>query len=191
MVDSDPQRSATHWRAASASTEDSDAMSDLPTVVAVEAPAIRATVEDVARSYEHVIIDTPARLATETRRGLLATGDFEGFAVAPISASGVDLRATMKTAELIREACDFRPGLSAGVLRNRWGARLRIAGDVQDSLGPLGLPLLDTTLAQRTAFAEAVSHGLAVEDTGDLKAIEEIAHLVSELTSGPVQAVAG
>lgn len=180
LVDSDPQRSAVHWRAASAGVDD-DATISLPTVVSVEAPAIRATVEDLARSYDIVIIDTPARLATETRRGLLAAGDMGGLAIAPLSASGVDLRATLRTVELIREAQEFREGLSAVLLRNRWNSRLRIAGDVEASMSALLLPVLETFLAQRTAYAEAMSHGLAVEDVEDPKATAEVATLAEEL----------
>lgn len=179
VIDSDPQRSATHWRAASAI--DGEATADLPLVAAVEAPAILPTVRDLSTTYGFIIIDTPARLSTETRLALAATGHFNGLAIAPISASGVDLRATSKTAQLIREAQGFRPELRAVVLRNRWLARLRIASDVEASLSALQLPVLTATLAQRTAYAEAVSHGTAIEDTTDGKAKTELRNLANEL----------
>lgn len=182
LIDADPQRSATHWRAASAPVGQ-DASADLPTVVAVDAAAIGPTMQDLARAYDVLIIDTPARLAQETRRALLATGKLGGIALVPMSASGVDLRATLQTAELVREAQDFRPELRAAVLRNRWNARLRIAADVDVSMGALALPVLSGTLAQRTAYAEAVSHGLAIEDLDDQVAQAELSAVLEELQS--------
>jgi chromosome partitioning protein len=62
----------------------------------------------------------------------------------------------------VKEAQALRPELKAFILLNRLQARQSLSSTARESLDAFGLPVLKASLGMRTAYAEAMAHGLSV-----------------------------
>lgn len=156
VIDTDPQQTASQWAAVGAEHEQ-----DIPAVIHVQPQAVQRAVRQHSGAYDVIVIDTPARLARETRAAMLAAGDWEGVVVVPISPGAGDRWALDDTIDVIEGARDRRPGLRAVAVANRVD-RTVAARVIVDSLAETGLSVLSFSLGHRTAFVEAQIRGTGV-----------------------------
>lgn len=176
VIDTDPQQTASQWAAVGAEHEQ-----DIPAVIHVQPQAVQRAVKQHSAAYDIIIIDTPARLAKETRAALLAAGDWNGVVIVPISPGAGDRWALDDTLDVIDGAQERRPGLRAAAVSNRFD-RTIASRVIMDSLSETPLSVLGTTLGHRTAFVEAQIQGTGVvQHAPNATAAKEARHLCAEV----------
>lgn len=184
LVDADPQGSASDWSAA---------RGDAPApfgVVRLDKPTLHREMPQLARGYDHVVIDGPARDAALQRSALLSAH----LVAVPVQPSGLDLWASRAFLDLVTEAASFAPqGQRVALVSSRGSARGNLAKGIREALDGLGLPVLDGTL-ERLAYRESVTAAQTVREHLDAArtrrerdarapAVDEIATLTRSLLS--------
>lgn len=171
LVDADPQGSARDWAAARTS--------EIPfSVVGLDRPTIHRDLPAIAKSYSHVVIDSPPRISDLARSAIMAST----LVLVPVQPSPYDVWATERVINLIREASVYKDWLKAVFVINRKIANTAIGRDVVEALASYKMPVLKSAISQRVAFAQSAAMGCTVLET-DPKgaAAKEIQALVKEL----------
>lgn len=172
LVDADPQGSSLAW----SSARERD---PLFPVIGMAKPSLHRDLPQVGRDYEAVVIDGAPRVNDLGRATILASD----LVLVPVQPSPYDVWAAADTVRLVREAQQFRPGLTAAFLINRRIANTAIGRDVTQALDHFGFPVLPAHLCQRVIYAESAAQGLSVaEMSPQSEAAREIAALVAALT---------
>lgn len=151
LLDGDPNRSATLWAKGNA----------LPFKVADEKHAAR-----FVRDFEHTVIDTEARPATDDLRTLAAGCD---LLVIPTTPDPLSLNALAQTVSALSSigSDNFRILLTIVPPRpNRDGDEARAM------LNSRGLPLFKGEIGRLIAFQKAVQEGVPVYDVKDPRAAQ-------------------
>jgi chromosome partitioning protein len=152
LLDTDPQRTLSHWHAARAAAGSRALALDF------EAPAgwrVPATCDKLRRSHDLVLLDTPPHDDTDARIAIRAAD----LVLVPLQPSPADLWATGATLDLAK--AEKRP---VAVALNRVPAQSRLAEQIIKELRGKGVMLLDATLGNRTGFANAFAAGLGVTE---------------------------
>ena len=172
LLDTDPQQSALSWYGL-------DALGGALPVSAVPHTAIESTVKSNANKYDLIVIDGAAKLEATQMVPLLKVSD---VMLLPCQPSPLDIWgcATLADAAAARMEAVGRPVSRFLVTRAVHGTAL--AADVTEALVAQGLPVLETRLHQRVAFAEAFAAGETVlEYEPDGKAAIEVKELAKEI----------
>lgn len=152
VADADMQRSAMAWC-------DVAAERGRPGATVIGASSALATqLPALASSFDLTLIDTPPRGDVMTRAALFVADRV----LIPTGPSPTDFWALASTVELVRQAQALRPDLRAYLLLNRMQPRQGLSAHARDALGHIGIPVLETSLGNRTAFAESLALGLTV-----------------------------
>jgi chromosome partitioning protein len=170
LADADPQGSASDWAAAREDTP------PFP-VVGMARNTIHRDLPAIASDYHHTVIDTPPRVSALARAALLAAD----VVLIPCQPSSYDIWAASETVTLIDEARGFKPDLLGAFVINRKIPNTLIGRDVVDALGEYDLPLLDTALAQRVAYAESAAGYSVLETAPTSAAAEEVKSLAKDV----------
>jgi chromosome partitioning protein len=171
LVDADPQGSARDWAAARVGEL-------LFPVVGLDRPTLHRDLPQLAKDYDHVVIDGPPRVTDLTRSAMLAAD----LIVIPVQPSPYDVWACAEVVDILKEASVFTEKLKSVFVINRKIANTAIGRDVVEALAMYELPVLKTTIVQRIAFAEAATSGSTVLETEPQSlAAREIAALVREV----------
>ena len=171
VIDGDTQGSALDWLN---SREDEP----LFPVVGLPVPTIHRQIDELARDYEHVVIDAPGRAEAVARSIVVAS---EVVAI-PVQPSPYDVWAAQDALNLIEEARVYNENLKIVFAINRKIVNTAIGRDVRDALAEYQAPVLEATVGQRVIFAESAATGKAVfEVDGKSPAAEEILALTEEL----------
>jgi chromosome partitioning protein len=171
LVDADPQGSARDWAAARVGEL-------LFPVVGLDRPTLHRDLPQLAKDYEHVVIDGPPRVTDLTRSAMLAAE----LVVIPVQPSPYDVWACADVVAIIKEASVFTEKMKPVFVVNRKIANTAIGRDVVEALATYELPVLKTIIAQRIAFAEAATSGSTVLETEPQSlAAREIESLVREI----------
>lgn len=152
VADADVQRSALTWNDVAA-----EAGRSSPMVVGASS-ALAKQLPLLAAGFNLTIIDTPPRGDTMTRAALFVAD----VVLIPTGPSPTDFWALASTVELVQQAQALRPELRAYVLLNRLQPRQALSANARDALSHIGIPVLETTLGNRTAFAESLALGMSV-----------------------------
>ena len=151
------------------------------TAVALDGPAIRTQVRQLAPKYDDVVIDVGGR-NTGSLRAALTVSD---LVLIPTPPRSFDLWAVDQMAELVSEARELNPELRALLLINAADPQ---GSDNQDAAAALretpGMAVLPLTIGRRKAFPNAAAAGRAVIEQGrdrDAKAVAEVMALVQTL----------
>ena len=105
LVDADPQGSALAWSSARE-------IDPIFPVVGMPTPTLHRDLPELARDYDHVVIDGAPRVNELGRAAIMASN----LVVVPVQPSPYDVWASADIVRLIGEATQFRPALRA-VLR--------------------------------------------------------------------------
>ncbi|MCY4608076.1 MAG: AAA family ATPase [bacterium] len=154
LVDADPQGSALDWLAARRRPP-------LFSVVGMPRPVLHRQVPRLAAGVDAVVIDGPPSLANIARSAMVASD----LVVIPVQPSPYDVWAAGDLVELVAEARIDRDQLDARFVVSRRIANTVIGRDVTEALGEWPVPVLETHITQRVAFAESAATGLAVMES--------------------------
>ena len=127
-----------------------------------------------------MLIDSPPHAATEARIAVRAAT----LVIVPVQPSPMDLWATQPTLEMA--VSERRPSL---LVVNRMPSRARLATEMAEKLGALGIGVATATLGNRIAFAESLADGAGVsESEAGSAAAGEIAAVAEEIWTRAGQA---
>lgn len=151
LVDADPQATVRTWNSVA-----SAAGLNRPTVVAMGSDLHQAgQLPQLARSFDFVVVDGPAKLDA-VQRAMLLVADLALF---PCGPSAVDAWALGDVLPTLQEARRIRPELDAAIVVNRVVPGTVYGRQARQNLGTAGLPVLKTMLAQRMTYQEALAAG--------------------------------
>jgi chromosome partitioning protein len=153
LVDADPQGSALAWSAARE-------VNPIFPVVGMPKPTLHRDLPELAKDYDHVVIDGAPRVNELGRAAIMASD----LVLIPVQPSPYDVWATADIVGLINEARQFKPHLRAAFTINRKIVNTAIGRDVAGALAEFGLPVLDVVLHQRVLYAESAAMGLSVRE---------------------------
>lgn len=170
LVDADPQASAGNW---SASRDDKPPFA----IVGMAQNTLHRDLPEIAKDYDHVVIDSPPRVSALARSAILAAD----LVLIPVQPSSYDVWAAGETVELVREAQGFKPDIKAAFLINRKITNTAIAEDVRTALADYPFPTFKTAISQRVAFAESSAGYTVLETALSGLAAKEIQTLAKEI----------
>ncbi|HTW28086.1 MAG TPA: ParA family partition ATPase [Acetobacteraceae bacterium] len=170
LLDIDPQRSLARWHALRAERRSAPAaltFSDL------SGWRLRTELERLRRTHDFVLVDSPPRLDTDAKLAVRGAD----LVLVPIQPSPPDLWAAEGTLALAAE--ERRP---ARLVFNRVQAASRLREQVETEIARKRLGLLQATLGNRTAFAQAFAAGLGVTEAAPRSAAAaELRALLAEI----------
>lgn len=172
VADADMQRSALMWSdEASRRGEKGPTVIGAGTGLATQLPALTA-------SFDLTFIDTPPRGDVVTRSAIFVAD----LVVVPTGPAPTDFWALSTTVELCKQALALKPNLRVVLLLNRTQPRQGLSMHAREALQHLDLPVLDTTLGNRTAFAESLAYGATASRYAPTsEAADEVRRLYDEL----------
>ncbi len=172
LVDADPQGSAMSWSSVRE-------IEPLFPVVGMAKPTLHKDLPELARDFDHVVIDGAPRVNDLGRAAIIASD----IVVIPVQPSPYDVWAAAETVALVREAQQFKPTLKAVFVVNRKIANTAIGRDVAGALAQFDdVPVLPVWLTQRVGFAESAGLGLSIiEVAPDSDAAREIEQLAAAI----------
>ena len=170
LIDADKQGSATTW---------ASLREDAPfQVVSMARANMARDALKLAQDYDHTIIDGPPH-AEEIARSCIVASDFVAL---PIEPSGLSTWASDLTVRQVKEAQEFKPDLKCGFVVSRKIGKTVIGRDIRNMAAEAGLPILESEIEQRVAFAEGMTMGQTIfEWAGDSNAAREIERLTKEI----------
>ncbi|EPP6279840.1 ParA family partition ATPase [Salmonella enterica] len=171
LLDADPQGSALDWQAA----RDGE---PLFSVVGLPRATIHKEVQELAKGYDHVVIDSAPRVTDLARSAIMASD----AVLIPVQPSPYDIWAADEIVKLIAEASVFKENIKSCFVINRKIANTAIGRDVREALAAYDIPTLQTAITQRVIFAEAAASGKALHEVdANSQAVAEIENLINEL----------
>ena len=170
LIDADKQGSATTW---------ASLREDAPfQVVSMARANMARDALKLAQDYDHTIIDGPPH-AEEIARSCIVASDFVAL---PIEPSGLSTWASDLTVRQVKEAQEFKSTLKCGFVVSRQVGKTVIGRDIRNMAAEAGLPILESEIEQRVAFAEGMTMGQTIfEWAGESNAAREIEHLTKEI----------
>ena len=171
LVDADSQGSATEW----AGRREATAFQ----VVSAPRADLAGDVLALAEDFDHTVIDGGPR-GEEIARACIIAAD---LVLVPVEPSGLSAWAADLTVRQIREARTYRPDLAAAFVVSRKLAGTVIGREARALAGE-DLPITDTEIGSRVAFAEALTRGETIyEWAPGSPAAAEIDQLTEEILS--------
>lgn len=143
------------------------------------------TIDDLAAAYDVVIIDTAGKDSTELRSATYKAN----LLLVPTSPTVADLDATRIFLSWMDEARDANPNLQMLVVLSKaptyWHSNhVQVATEaLLESPEEIEFDLADTVIHHRNIYDQALSEGLSVIESDNLKAKAEIQLLAKEITS--------
>lgn len=172
LIDADPQGSALDWAAA----REGEAL--FP-VAGMPKNSIHKELPPLAKGYETVIIDGPPRVYDVAKSAIMASD----LVLIPVQPSPYDVWSVKEIVDLLHEAAVYKPFIKSLFVINRKITNTAIGRDVIQALSEYPVPVLNTTVCQRVAFAESALRGQTVYEVDpEHPASKEIDSLVKELT---------
>ena len=175
LVDSDPQGSAAGWGYAR-----EDRGCTAPQVLSMTGPKKLQSVAKEKDTYDHVVIDGSARLE-ELLGAAIQVAD---VVIIPVRPSALDLYATHEVLDIVRQQQKARTreaplcALRHPTDQRDPRSRARSGGAAKE----LGVPLLESRMTHRVAFARAAQLGMTVQEYEPHgKAATETDQLVAEI----------
>ena len=158
LVDLDPQESAFRW-AESAPLLDSDLQLDVRKMSGLE---IIKHIAELQREADYIVLDTPPSIYHPSTLAALAVAH---LAVIPAVPSPTDLWSTLAVERLILNRMEHSHRLRGCIVPNRV-QNTALASDVLELLHEFTLPIVDTMLCQRNAYAQSAVIGATVFQLG-------------------------
>lgn len=178
LVDADKQATATdftQWR--------TESLGDTGfTSIQLSEMRVRNEVLKLKSDFDDVVIDAGGR-DTASQRAALAVSD---IFIAPFAPRSFDIWTLEQVTQLVEEMRIANPDLQPYALLNRVDYNEKDIQEARDYIQESGvLKVLENTLHERKAFANAAAAGLAVSEykPKNLKAIDELEAVIDEITS--------
>ena len=174
IADADTNQSALRW---SSLREES-----LPPIPAFGTPekTLSANIKQLAKDYEIVIIDRTPTLDKITSK-IIVLAD---LLLIPILPSGLDIWASELFLQRYEDAqVEKEQPIPARFILNRYRANTNMSKEVKEVLKDTSIQVCESTIKDRTAYAEAVIKGVGVYEYKDDKAKAEFTQLYNEIFS--------
>jgi chromosome partitioning protein len=127
---------------------------------------------------DYIVLDAAPRI-TKTSKQILAVSD---LVLVPVSTAGADVWATFDTEEAIQEELAERKSLKVRLLMNRYRDYVNSAKAIKREVKKdFVVPVMNSTLGYREAYAQALGTGLCADEVGNPKATEELTKLTNEV----------
>lgn len=171
IVDIDPQRSLSEWYRTrlAALGEGQTAL----THADVSGWRTQKEVEQLARSHDVVVVDSPPHAETEAKIAVRVAN----LVVVPVQPSPMDLWATKPTLDLARQE-----KVAALLVINRVPPRAKLADALVERIHGLGADVARVQVGNRVQFAAALLEGRSVTEAARrTRAAEEIQELAAEI----------
>lgn len=173
LLDADPQGTSAQW---SQDREDTDA----PRVACVQKHGnVKATIQDLAQRYQHVVVDASGRDSQELRTALLVAN----LVVCPFRPSQADVDTAQHLSDVISQARDFNESLRVAAVLTLCPTNPAITEikDARDFLGEFdGMRPIKAVVYDRKVYRDALSSGLGATECKNPKAAAEIAAILRE-----------
>jgi len=171
LVDIDPQHSLSRWFEARVATLGDGGAG--VSFMEVTGWRTQKAVEDLARSHDIVVIDSPPHAETEAKIAIRAAD----IVVVPSQPSPMDVWATVPTLDMA--AKEKSPVV---IVLNRVPPRASLTDQMISRLGDYNVQLAKSTIGNRVAFADSMVSGLtALETKPSSTAAAELRALAKEL----------
>ncbi len=171
IVDIDPQASLADWHR----LRDGASVRYPIDMSQVAGYRVSTEITRVKDNHDIVIVDSPPHAETEAKLAVRAAN----LVLIPVQLSPMDIWATGPTVQLARSA-----GVPVLIVLNRVPARANIVQIMRGQLAEQELPVAQTTLGNRVAFAASMLEGLTVlESEPHSTAAAEIRALAEEITA--------
>lgn len=188
LIDTDTSGDAAGWIA-----QRRERASLAPVQLSRDFGQVAATIRDMAKRYQDIVVDAGGRDSIELRSAMTVAD----VLIMPTCPSQFDLWQVSRVASRIEEARAFNPALKAFAIVNRastnWtSAEAREAAELISEFPQLQLAA--TVLHDRKSYRDAVRDGRAVfelEQGGARKAADETWALYTEITGDHVREVGG
>jgi len=150
-IDLDPQQSLTFWAETRRNWAEEDEVRH------ISASGYRASAElgRLRRECDVIILDTPPHAENSTRMAVRAAD----LILVPLQLTAFDLLATKTTAKLIGAS-----GKTPLLVFNRVPPRSRVADVIRSRMADFEVPIAETEIGHRTAFAESILVGRGVTE---------------------------
>ncbi len=180
LIDGDVQSTSLDW----ASVREMSNLETLFTVISVPKNNLAKEVGKLKTKYDFVIIDSAGRQSELSRLAIVACD----IAIIPNSSSPFDAWATQATINNINEISSYRE-FSSYFLLTGIAVKTKVFDEVSSWIKENGgdIPLLDSTIALRTAYARSGGNGQTIYDFKDdqgrknQKGIDEMNALINEI----------
>ncbi|WP_273729123.1 ParA family partition ATPase [Brucella gallinifaecis] len=172
LIDADKQGSASTW---------ASLREDAPfQVVSLARANMARDALTMAADYTHTVIDGPPH-AEEIARSCIIASDFVAL---PIEPSGLSTWASDLTVKQVREAQEYKETLRCGFVVSRKIGNTVIGREIRNLAANSGIPILNSEVEQRVAFAESLTMGQTIfEWPSGGAASREIEILTKEIES--------
>lgn len=170
IMDIDPQSSLSAWHAIRDKSDRNLSGVDLSDVSGWR---VGTELDRLKDNYDIVLIDCPPHAETETKNAIRKAD----LVVIPVQPSPMDVWATAPTVEFAREqGSEFR------LVLNRVPPRSRLVEAVQEMLADEDMPITESALGNRVAYAASMMRGMGVtESEPSGPAADELRALTTEL----------
>ncbi|MBW5291208.1 MAG: Chromosome (plasmid) partitioning protein ParA [Candidatus Ruthia sp. Asou_11_S2] len=174
IVDSDPQGSARDWN--------NETNGAIVPVVGLDRASLATDIKAVSKGYDFVLIDGAPRLA----KNMAAAIKCADIILIPVKPSAFDVWASDELIDMIEQRQEFDSNLKAFIVISQAIQNTKITGEVVEVFAndnDSKIPILNTKIINRTAYAQSASAGKTVFHTTDKKAQQEINNIKKELLS--------
>lgn len=173
LVDSDKQGSSRDWQSA-------EPNNPIPLLV-LDQVSIDKDLKKVTGKYDYIIIDGSPQ-ATEIAVATIRASD---FILIPMQPSPFDIWASSNLIELVKQGKTANPKLKAGIVLTRLVKNTKIGNEVSQIIHDFELPVLNSTIGQRTCYPYSASLGQTIFDTErpSSEPVSEINSLANEINS--------
>jgi chromosome partitioning protein len=170
LIDADKQGTASYW----ASLRDETAFQ----IVSMARENMARDALKLAADFDFTIIDGPPQAETISRSCIVASD----LVVVPIEPGGASRWSSELTVRQLKEAQELKPTLKCGFVVSRKIGATVLGRDTRIMAADAGIPMFDTDIEQRIAYAEALTMGKTIfEWSGGGPAVIDIQNLTHEL----------
>lgn len=176
VVDADPIGTTSNW----ISDREQRSPDQAPIIGIQKQGNVRATLQDLAKSYDVVLVDVGGYDSQEMRTAA-TTSD---LLIVPMKPSSVDLDVLPKFVALLEQFKDFNPELSIGGMFTQaptHPASRKVTDSKEILTDYPEIAMFDTTFFQRSAYMDVMPLGRGVVEWSDSKAKAEVQVFVQEL----------
>lgn len=169
IVDSDPQGSVRDWN--------NETEGAVVPVVGLDRASLATDIKAVTNNYDFIIIDGAPQLSTH----MVAAVKSADIILIPVKPSSLDLWASSDLVEIIKQRQEIVAGLQVAFVVSQAIKNTKLADEVTKVLAEYGLPVLNSQIINRVAYASSIADGKTVFHTGDKNAQKEINSIKQEL----------
>ena len=172
LIDTDTQGSAVSWRG-----EREDDKAPITVISLSSAAALRKQIIGFRDSFDCVIIDGSPHVDALAAVSIAASD----LVILPVGPSPLDIWATAKMVTQIEDAQVINPGIKARFIINKFNKVTLLSKETRAVLEEFTVPVLNTTLGNRVAYADTMTQGMSALEWTDRKAKEEVREFVNEV----------